>query len=139
MAQPTSSISQHQKSATWFTIVGALAALTHYVVAVGLVHLVNLQPAWSNVFGFAFAFPVSYVGHRKFSFANQNASNRHALPRFLSVALAGFIANQGLVVLGLRYTPIPFWLLLGIVMVAVAVSTYLLSHYWAFKSRPPSL
>jgi putative flippase GtrA len=139
MVQPTSSINQHQKSATWFTIVGAFAALTHYVVAVGLEHIMNLQPAWSNVCGFILAFPVSYVGHRKFSFANQNASNRHALPRFLTVALAGFIANQTLVVLGLRYTPVPFWLLLGIVMVLVALSTYLLSHYWAFKSRPPYL
>jgi len=37
----------------------------------------------------------------------------------------------------LRYTPLPFWLLLGMVMVVVALSTYLLSHYWAFKSKPP--
>ena len=131
-------INQHQKSATWFTVVGACAAVTHYLVAVGLTHIINQHPAWCNLLGFMFAFPVSYIGHRKFSFPNQNASNRQALPRFLSVALTGFIANQGLVVLGLRYTSLPFWILLGIVMVVVALSTYLLSRYWAFKSSLPS-
>ncbi|MGZ8272004.1 MAG: GtrA family protein [Methylophilus sp.] len=136
MTKSTSTISQYQKSVTWFTIVGALAALTHYVVAVGLERLLNMQPAWSNVLGFILAFPVSYVGHRKFSFAHQSSSNSHALPRFLFVALAGFVANQSLVILGLSYTPLPFWLLLGMVMVVVALSTYLLSHYWAFKSKP---
>ncbi|HAJ70829.1 MAG TPA: polysaccharide synthesis protein GtrA [Methylophilaceae bacterium] len=139
MPQPSSSFNHHQKSATWFTVIGAVAACVHYIVAVGLERFVSLQPTWSNVLGFALAFPVSYIGHSKFSFASQNALNRQALPRFLCVALAGFVANQSLVVLGLRYTPLPFWLLLGIVMVVVAVSTYLLSRYWAFKSGHPPL
>ena len=128
-------MTRHKASISWFTIIGAAAALVHYVTAVSLESLDWLSAAHANIAGFLAAFPVSYFGHRFLSFAHLNAQHRHALPRFFSVALLGFIANQTLVLTGLAYTPMPFWLILGIVMVVVAVSTYLLSHFWAFKGQ----
>ena len=123
----------HTQSVSWFTIIGALAALTHYIVAVGLEHSAFLTASHANIVGFIAAFPVSYFGHRKFSFAGHDSSHRHALPRFLSVAILGFLANQTLVLNALQHTKLPFWFLLGVVMVLVAASTYLLSKFWAFK------
>jgi putative flippase GtrA len=120
-------------SVSWFACVGALAALVHYVVAVGLERYLNIQPAWANIVGFVCAFPVSYIGHRTLSFPELNQVHQHTLPKFLSVAVFGFLANQTLVLLSLRYTTLPFWLVLAIVMVVVAISTYLLSRYWAFS------
>ncbi len=121
-----------KRSVSWFLLVGALAALVHYLVAVVLEGVYDIQPAWSNLLGFCFAFPVSYVGHRTFSFPDQTKSHRHAFPRFLLVAILGFFANQSLLLLGLHFTLLPFWLVLAVVMLLVAVSTYLLSKYWAF-------
>jgi putative flippase GtrA len=123
----------HTQSISWFTIIGALAALTHYIVAVGLEHSAFLTASHANVAGFVTAFPVSYFGHHKYSFAGNDSSHRHALPRFLSVAILGFLANQTLVLNALQYTKLPFWFVLGVVMVLVAASTYLLSKFWAFK------
>jgi putative flippase GtrA len=124
------------QSISWFTIIGALASLTHYLLAVGLEHSGILSPSHANIMGFVAAFPVSYFGHRHFSFVGQKTNHSHALPRFLSVALLGFLANQTLVVNALLYTKLPFWLVLGLVMVLVAFGTYLLSRYWAFKGKP---
>lgn len=121
-----------KRSVSWFLLVGALAGLVHYLVAVVLEGVYDIQPAWSNLLGFCFAFPVSYVGHRTFSFPDQTKSHRHAFPRFLLVAILGFFANQSLLLLGLHFTALPFWLVLAVVMLLVAVSTYLLSKYWAF-------
>jgi putative flippase GtrA len=126
-------MTRHKASISWFTIIGALAALVHYITAVSLESLSWLSAADANIAGFMAAFPVSYFGHRFLSFAHLNAKHRDALPRFFGVALLGFIANQSLVLTGLAYTPLPFWLVLGFVMLIVAVSTYLLSHFWAFK------
>ncbi len=123
----------HTQSVSWFTIVGALAALTHFIVAVGFEYSALLTPSHANIAGFIAAFPLSYIGHRKFSFAKHTAKHSEALPRFLSVAVLGFLANQTLVLNGLQYTKLPFWLVLGLVMVIIAISTYLLSHHWAFK------
>lgn len=119
-------------SAFWFALVGALAALVHYAVAVGC-HAFGLLPTPSNVFGFCCAFPVSYFGHRYWSFQATQVPHIQALPRFLMVALLGFSGNQTLLLLGLHYTSAPFWLVLGVVMVLIAAMTFVLSRYWAFK------
>lgn len=115
-----------------FIGVGAVAAMVHYVAAVG-VHALGLPPAWSNTVGFLLAFPVSYGGHRQWSFRHSEASHRQALIKFFVVALLGFFGNQALLWAGLHLTTWPFWFVLGSVMVLVAMSTYGLSRFWAFK------
>lgn len=125
----------HKHSVSWFAVIGALAAGVHYVVAVGLEYSHILAAIYANTAGFLFAFPVSYFGHRKLSFSGHSSTHAHAFPRFFAVALTGFLANQFLVINAIHFTAIPFWLVLGVVMVIVAVSTYLLSRYWAFKGK----
>ncbi len=123
----------HKRSISWFAIIGAVAALTHYIIAVSLECSGTLIASSANIAGFIVAFPVSYFGHRKFSFADQDSNHWQSLPRFMSVALLGFLANQTLVLSAIQYTKLPFWFSLGVVMVFVAMSTYLLSKFWAFK------
>lgn len=127
----------HTRSISWFTVIGIVAAAVHYVIAVGLEWSQWVLASEANIIGFLAAFPVSYFGHKIFSFSHQNAEHKQAFPRFFAVALTGFIANQTLVISALKFTPLPFWLVLGVVMVIIAVSTYLLSHHWAFKSNSP--
>jgi putative flippase GtrA len=125
----------HSRSLSWFGIIGSLAALVHYCVAVSLEGFMHISPAYSNIAGFVLAFPVSYFGHSKLSFANHQSSHQEALPKFFAVALAGFIANQ-ILVLGLMHLfKLPFWLILGVVMVIVAITSYLMSRFWAFKAK----
>lgn len=121
-----------QSSVFGFIGVGALAALVHYLVALGA-HAWGISPANSNWLGFLLAFPVSYWGHRTWSFKHSQSAHISAFSKFFLVALFGFFGNQALLWLGLHYTPLPFWLLLGLVMVVVALSTYVLSRFWAFK------
>jgi len=125
----------HSRSLSWFGIIGSLAALVHYCVAVSLEGFMHISPAYSNIAGFVLAFPVSYFGHSKLSFANHQSSHQEALPKFFAVALAGFIANQ-ILVLGLMHLfKLPFWLILGVVMVIIAITSYLMSRFWAFKAK----
>lgn len=123
------------RSISWFTIIGAAAALDHYVVALIANHVMHLSPAWANVTGFCCAFPVSYFGHRHLTFPDQTKTHLQAFPRFMAVALLGFFANQSLLLFILQFTIVPFWLALAIVMIIVAVCTYLLSRHWAFTSQ----
>lgn len=115
-----------------FIGVGALAAAVHYAVAV-LVHCWGFSPTQANWAGFCCAFPVSYVGHRGWSFRGTQVSHQYAFPKFLAVALLGFFGNQALLWVGLHFTVLPFWLLLALVMVIVAASTFGLSRWWAFS------
>src|SRR5690349_10205944 len=105
----------HSRSISWFTLIGALAAAVHYVVAVSLDAGLGVAPAWANPCGFLLAFPVSYIGHRQFSFSAQKASHQQAFPRFLLVACGGFLSNQFLLLSALRLFGLPFWLTLAVV------------------------
>lgn len=125
-------MSDMRASVLGFVSVGALAAAVHYVVAL-LAHAGGWQPTGANWIGFLCAFPVSYIGHRRWSFRGTQASHMTAFFKFLAVALLGFLGNQGLLWLALTYTPLPFWFVLGMVMVIIAVSTWLLSRFWAFQ------
>jgi putative flippase GtrA len=123
----------HGRSLSWFTVIGAIAAAVHYIVAVTLESGFSVAPAWANSIGFVLAFPVSYLGHSKLSFARHTASHQTALPRFLAIALTSFLGNQALLLSLLAWLAWPFWITLALVMVIVACLTYVLSRYWAFK------
>ena len=124
-----------RSSISWFAVIGAAAAAVHYFVAVGIEFTQLMSPAKANILGFLLAFPVSYLGHRKLSFAGHTATHQQAFPKFFAVALTGFLVNQLMVLNTLSFTALPFWLVLAVVMVLVAISTYLLSRYLAFKGK----
>jgi putative flippase GtrA len=118
-----------------FVLVGGVAAGVHYGVALGLNGLLGVPPGWANPLAFASAFPVSYVGHRYFSFPDARQPHRLALPRFAAVAVSSFLGNQALLLALLHQLAWPFWLALGTTLVTVAVATYALSRYWAFAVK----
>lgn len=122
------------RSVAWFLGVGGLATAVHYTLALCVNEFASLSAPIANATGFLCAFPVSYLGHRRFSFAGTAAAHRTALPRLFAVACAGFAANQGLLLMLLRLTPLPLWIALGIVLLAVAAATYLLGRWWAFAA-----
>lgn len=134
----TDTAQSHLKSATWFTLIGVIAAIVHYAVAVSLEYFEILTASEANIAGFLMAFPVSFIGHKTYSFPDRQLSSHQlssakSLVRFFFVAVLGFLANQSLVVINVHTLRLSFWFALGVVMVFVAVSTYLLSRYWAFK------
>ncbi|NNM52192.1 MAG: GtrA family protein [Pseudomonadales bacterium] len=119
---------------SWFVLVGMAASLTHYLVVLGLVGCADWHPLRANVMAFLIAFGVSYTGHRHLTFKAQAISHRQTLPRFFAVALASFLLNQGLFAYLLLARPqLPYFVSLGIVLVVVAVVTFVSSRLWAFR------
>jgi putative flippase GtrA len=125
---------QHARRGLRFFVVGATAAATHYIVALVAYELFAQSPGLANVLGYAAGFPVSYGGHRCWTFESTREPHRVALPRYVLVQLSSFTANQVLLLLGVRYLPLPFWFILGAVLVIVAASTYVLSKMWVFRA-----
>ncbi|MCV2368106.1 GtrA family protein [Roseateles oligotrophus] len=120
-------------SLLWFGLVGAAAAAVHMVAVWLLVSSWQMAALIANVLGFLLAFGVSFVGHHRLSFGAQEASARQALPRFALVALLGFAANELLYAL-LLATGLEYRLALFLVLLAVALMTWLLSRFWAFRA-----
>lgn len=125
---------QHAQRGFRFFVVGTAAAATHYVVGLVAYTFFGAGPGLANVLGYLAGFPVSYGGHRSWTFNSTREPHRVALPRYLLVQLSSFTANQVLLLLAVRFLPLPFWFLLGAVLVIVAVSTYVLSKIWVFRT-----
>lgn len=116
-----------------FFVVGATAAAVHQLVVVALTEAGWLAPAWANLPGFAIAWCVSYLGHRRFTFESSRP-HIEAAPRFLAVALLAFAVNQLLFMALLRFTPLHYAVALFLTLITVAAGTYLMSKRWAFSN-----
>lgn len=117
----------------WFVVVGCLAAATHWAVAVLCVEHLGLAPLLANVAGWLVAFNVSLFGHYHLTFKHQRAPWKHAAVRFFGVALLAFALNEVAYAILLHTTTLPYELALAMVLLGVAVLTFVLSRFWAFR------
>ena len=142
------------KQALWFLMVGASAALVHFLVLVSIVSFTTIGPAWANVSAFFLAFIVSFFGHFYLTFRqaehsavadhypnDKNSKQRTwrsslpALAKWFTSSAIGFMANQGLFVLGLSWFGEGYYMLIWLVVTGViTVMTFTLGKLWAFKS-----
>ena len=83
--------------------------------------------------GWLTAFVCSFFGHHLTTFSDAQAPMGRAARRFFAVSALGFAANQAAYVLLLRLSGLRYDLALALVLVGVAVVTYLLGRRWAFR------
>ncbi len=115
-----------------FGIIGLLAAVTHYVLAMLCIHQ-QMSVALANLCGFLTAFWVSYFGHRIFTFNAVQISHRSTLPKFIIVAVSGFIFNEMLLLALHHVTPYPISILLIITIIITSLFTFFLNRIFAFN------
>ena len=130
---PASPTPHWVRSVGWFLLVGGSAALTHVGVFAWLNQTSTLWPEVSNAVGFGVAFVVSFIGHRRFSFADASTGLLQSLWRFGATALAGFVCNEVVFMLLHRALGWPALVALIAALVVAAVQTFCLGRYWAFK------
>jgi putative flippase GtrA len=122
-----------------FIAVGCTAAAVHFGMVVLLVETRTASPLAANVVGWLVAFLVSFSGQHRLTFADRSAPMLRAARRFFAISAAGFATNEAAYGLLLKVTAIRYDVALAIVLVAVAVMTYVLSSRWAFlgsRTRP---
>ena len=122
----------------FFGLVGGLASVTHWAVAELCVEHLGLAPLLANVVGWLVAFNVSLFGHYHLTFKHQRAPLRLAAARFFGVSLLAFGLNEFAYALVLRVTTLPYELALALVLLGVAVLTFVLSRFWAFRRSSPT-
>lgn len=117
-----------------FVGVGGAAAATHLAVVFLLVQGLGMAPLVANVLAFLVAFVVSYNGHAWFTFSHHGARGWSVVAKYFAVASLSFVVNELLYWVALHWLHWHyFWSLLG-VLVLVAVGTFVLSKFWAFRA-----
>jgi putative flippase GtrA len=116
-----------------FAIVGGVAATVHFCIVLLLVETLQLHPLLANIFAFFVAFCVSFSGQRLFTFADRQRTLKESIGPYFLISATGFIANELLFIVALYYFETPYQLALFMVLLIVAIGTYLGSKYWAFS------
>ena len=117
-----------------FAGVGGSAAATHLLMVFVLVQGAGMAPLLANVLAFLVAFVVSYNGHRLFTFSEADAHGWHVVGKFFAVACLSFVVNELLYMAALRWLSWHYLWSLFAVLLLVAVGTFVLSKFWAFRS-----
>lgn len=118
-----------------FVLVGGTAAATHLAVVGLLVALLGMPPLAANVLAFLVAFVVSYNGHALFTFSAARARGWPVVARFFAVACLSFVANELLYYIALNWLHWHYFWSLAAVLVLVAIGTFVMSKFWAFKAH----
>lgn len=117
----------------YYVGIGALAASIHVLAVFLLVHYAGLDALFANVFAFLIAFNCSFFGHRYLTFATLHNEKKLSLPHYFLVAASGGMMNEGLYFLILRSTHLNYLFALILVLILVAVYSFLLARYWACR------
>ena len=118
-----------------FVLVGGSAAATHLAVVGLLVSLLHMPPLSANVLAFLVAFIVSYNGHALLTFSESKAQDWSVVARYFAVACLSFVANEVLYYIALNWLHWHYFWSLAAVLVLVAIGTFVMSKFWAFKAR----
>jgi putative flippase GtrA len=118
-----------------FIAVGTAAAAVHWTVAVLAVERAGLVPSLANVAGWLVALLVSFGGHWRLTFGDRRSPPLRSALRFLVVSASAFAVNAAAYALLLRADWLPYDVSLALVLLGVAMLSYLASRHWAFHSR----
>ena len=118
-----------------FVLVGGSAAATHLAVVGLLVSFSGMPPLGANVLAFLVAFVVSYNGHALLTFSAAQARGWPVVAKFFAVACLSFVANEALYYIALNWLHWHYFWSLAAVLVLVAIGTFVMSKFWAFKAR----
>jgi len=119
------------KTAARFGLVGTVATAAHLSVAAVLSALwPTLSEFIVNLCGFLVAFQISLIGHRRLTFRRRGRAKR-----FFTLAVLGFVLNNGVLAALLASTRIAgFWAIV-IATLTVPLITYVGSRLWAFREH----
>jgi putative flippase GtrA len=114
-----------------FAVVGVLATLIHVAIGLALAEGAGMPAFWANFAAFGAAVIVSYFGNLAWTFGLRNEGFAR-LPRFLVIALAGLLLNQGTVFAAVGLLGWSYRVALALVVMVVPLLTFTLSRRWAF-------
>lgn len=81
------------------------------------------------------AFFVSFWGHYELTFKHQRAPLAKAARRFFAVSALGFSVNELAYAYLLHATPLRYDVLLALILIGIAVMTFVFGRFWAFRHK----
>ena len=116
-----------------FLAVGGLCTGLQYIMLVGLVRLVQLDPPVASTIGFVVSAVVNYILNYQYTFES-HARHVEALPRFVTVASIGALFNTAIMYSGTRIFTVHYVVVQVFATVVVLFWNFIANLRWSFMS-----
>ena len=113
-----------------FGAVGITATSAHALIFISTLRLLGWPEQISNLAAFIIAFAISWTGNYFWTF---QTSGWQTVPRFIAVALSGYLLNALFVFIIITRLGWPDFYVLPFMVLITPIMTFLLARYWAFK------
>ena len=123
-----------------FGAVGITATSAHALIFISTLRLLGWPEQISNLAAFIIAFAISWTGNYFWTFqtggwqaSGWQTGGLKTMPRFIAVALAGYLLNALFVFIIITRLGWPDFYVLPFMVLITPIMTFLLARYWAFK------
>ncbi len=118
----------------FFSGVGAIGTLGHYLTLIAMVEVVSVRPVFSSILGFIVGALVNYFLNYHITFKSAK-SHHEAMPKFFVVALVGLAMNTA--IMGVTTESLGFHYLLAQVISTglVLIWNFTGNRLWTFWER----
>lgn len=112
-----------------FGMVGLIATVVHLFAASFFFMVLGLNELLSNLMAFFIAFPVSFLGHKYFTFRVSGSSTK-----FFAVSASAFFLNNLLLIAFIEFTSLKGVYAIGFALILMPLIVFLFSRYWVFQN-----
>lgn len=116
-----------------FALVGLLSTSIHLGLVTLLVHFWQSKPLIANIFAYMVTVNISFLGHKHITFSKLGPDRQLRFPHYIFISLAAFLLNEFLYFLFLHFLPINYFVSLVLVIILVAIFTFIASKWWACR------
>ena len=118
-----------------FGAVGITATSAHALIFISALRLLGWPEQISNLAAFIIAFAISWTGNYFWTFqtGGWQTGGWQTMPRFVAVALSGYLLNALFVFIIITKLGWPDFYVLPLMLLITPIMTFLLARYWAFK------
>jgi putative flippase GtrA len=117
-----------------FGVVGVLSGAIYALVTAALVSLLGVPPVAASVAGYCASVPMSFLGHRQFSFRSNGhwtaEAARFVVTQSLNIAVTAGAMAAATEWLGLPY----YWGMAGAVLL-VPIANFAAMNLWVFRNQ----
>ena len=117
-----------------FSFVGAASGITYAVAVALLVSGLGVTPTTSSVLGYLIALPVSFLGHRTYTFRSR-ATIVPEFIRFTSVHLVNMFVSLAGMAWAVDFLGLSYWVGILAAITLVPIATYITTDLWVFVDK----
>lgn len=114
-----------------FGLVGILATLTHYLIALLVVKWAGVGVLYANVFAYCVAVVVSFLGHSRLTFRADLDRGRFA--KFVAASLSALAVSQSLLFVLTRLAIFDYQVNILAAVFVVPLYSFILNKFWVYR------